>query len=82
MKLINLKANFVVAEFQGDNTLIYDRMLEKEMRVRGIVIPGPLREKYKQKSAVLLSDPEFQKAFKEIYCQQVFCTGSYKWLRP
>ncbi len=72
MKLVNTKSGFVVVEYQGDKTIFHDRILEKEMRVRGITIPPALRSEYGGKSAVRLNEKEFQKAFKEIYCKQAF----------
>ncbi|MBS0604686.1 MAG: hypothetical protein JSS60_06585 [Verrucomicrobia bacterium] len=79
MKLINLKSGFVVAEYQGEKTVINDRMLEKEMAVRGVAIPVPMRSEFNGKDAVRLSDKEFQKAFKEVYSPQAFNPKSYTW---
>jgi hypothetical protein len=79
MKLVNVKSKFVVAEYQGDKTVFHDRMLEKEMTVRGIVIPPALRSEYGGKASVRLNEKEFQKAFKEIYCKQAFNPQSYQW---
>ncbi len=79
MKLINLKSGFVVAEYRGDKTIIHDRILEKEMTARGVAIPPPLRAEFNGKDAILLSDKEFQRAFKEIYSPQVFNPKSYSW---
>ena len=35
MKLINLRLKFVVVDYQGEKTLIHDRILLKEMTIRG-----------------------------------------------
>jgi hypothetical protein len=79
MKLINVKSGFVVAEYQGKKTIIHDRILEKEMTIRGVIIPLALRSEYSGKAAVRLNDQEFQKAFKELYSEQVFNPKNYHW---
>lgn len=79
MKLIHLKSKFVVAEYKDSKTIIYDRILEKEMAIRGIAIPPALRREYSGKSAVRTSDKEFQKAFKELYSKEVFNPKNYHW---
>lgn len=79
MKLINVKSGFVVVEYQGNKTIFHDRMLEKEMTVRGVIIPPPLRSEYGGKSSVRLDEIEFQKAFKDVYCKQAFNSQAYQW---
>ena len=79
MKLVNTKSGFVVVEYRGDKTIFHDRILEKEMTARGVSIPPPLRSKYGGKSNVRLNEKEFQKAFKEVYCEQALNTPSFKW---
>ena len=79
MKLINLKSKFVVAEYKGEKTIIHDRVLEKEMTMRGIPIPPALREEYGGKSFIRATDKEFQKAFKELYSAQAFNPKNYRW---
>jgi hypothetical protein len=79
MKLINLKSRFIVAEYRSEKTLIHDRVLEKEMAVRGVIIPPGLRKEYGGKSTVRITDKEFQKAFKELYSAQVFNPKNYRW---
>jgi hypothetical protein len=79
MKLINIKSKFVVAEYKGETTIIHDRILEKEMRMRGIIIPSILQPEYGGKAVVRLNEKEFQKAFKELYFTQVFNPKNYHW---
>jgi hypothetical protein len=79
MKLIHLKSGFVVAEYQGEKTIINDRILEKEMHHRGVLIPPALRTEYGGKMAVRLNEKEFQRAFKELYSSRVFNPKSYLW---
>ncbi len=79
MKLINIKSGFVVAEYKGEKTIIHDRSLEKEMTIRGVIIPPALRSEYGGKASVRLSDKEFQKAFKELYSEQALNPKSYHW---
>jgi hypothetical protein len=79
MKLIHVKSGFVVAEYKGEKTIIHDRILEKEMSIRGVMIPPALRSEYSGKGAVRLSDKEFQKAFKELYFATAFNPKNYHW---
>ena len=79
MKLVNLKSGFIVVEYKGEKTIIHDRVLEKEMTVRGVIVPPALRSEYAGKAAVRLSDKEFQKAFKELYSAQAFNAKNYHW---
>jgi hypothetical protein len=79
LKLVHVQSGFVVAEFHGEKTAIHDRILEKEMAVRGVAIPPPLRSEYGGKSAVRLHEKEFPKAFKELYFSQSFNPQNYHW---
>jgi hypothetical protein len=79
LKLIHRKTQFVVAEYLGEKTIIHDRILEKEMSVRGVSIPAPLKGEFNGKESVRLRDKEFQKAFKEIYSPRAFNSKSYTW---
>ena len=79
MKLVHLQSGFIVAQFRGENTAIYDRVLEKVMAIRGVPIPTALRTEYGGKSVVRLHEKEFQKAFKELYFSQSFNPQNYHW---
>lgn len=79
MKFINVKSGFVVVEYKGEKTIVHDRVLEKEMQIRGVMIPSALRSEYGGKATVRLNEKEFQKAFKELYSVQVFNPKKYHW---
>jgi hypothetical protein len=79
MKLINITSKFVIAEYNGGKTIIHDRLLRKEMMIRGVVIPPALRLEYGGKAVVRLNEKEFQKAFKELYSNQAFNSKNYRW---
>ncbi|MGC2594820.1 MAG: hypothetical protein WA347_00890 [Rhabdochlamydiaceae bacterium] len=79
MKLINTTSKFVIAEYKGDKTIIHDRLLKKEMVMRGVTIPPALRSEYGGKAVVRLNEKEFQKAFKELYSTQAFNSKNYRW---
>lgn len=79
MKLINNKSGYVVAEYQGEKTVIHDRILEKEMTIRGVIISPALRSEYGGKATVHPNEREFQKAFKELYFTRVFNPKNYHW---
>ena len=46
MKLVNIKTNFVVVEFQQGKATFYDRILASEMEEAGIPIPDQLQSEY------------------------------------
>lgn len=79
MKLVNLKNQFVVVEYNGKETVFHDKILEKEMKERGVLIPPALRDRFSGKSNVRMSDPEFQVAFKEVFCPNVFNPKNFEW---
>ena len=79
MKLVHNTTGFVVIEFKGNKALFKDRFLEREMKLHGIAIPPPLREKYHGKSSVHIEDKDFSKAFKEIYYTYTLNPGDYRW---
>lgn len=79
MKFIHVKSGFVVAEYSGEKTQISDRILEKEMTMRGIMIPPALQSEYGGKASVRLHEKEFQKAFKNLYSPQAFNSQAYHW---
>jgi hypothetical protein len=79
MKFIHRKSGFVVAEYCGEETVIHDRILAEEMSVGGVAIPPVLEEEFNGKHTVFLSDKEFQRAFKQVYCPQVFNLKHYSW---
>jgi hypothetical protein len=67
MKLIDTKNGKVVVEFKKQRAIFYNKYLEREMKKIGIVIPPGVRSFYEGKDCVVLGDPLFEKAFKEIY---------------
>lgn len=80
MKLIHIKTGFIVLEFQKGKTLIYDRVLDKQMRTQGILIPASIRKLYDGKKAIRLSDDTFQTAFKDLFFHQIFDSKQYAWV--
>ena len=79
MKLVNLKKQFVVVEYKEEQTLIHDKILEQEMKEGGVLIPPALRERFGGKTNVRLTDPEFQVAFKEVFCPNIFNLRNFEW---
>lgn len=78
-KLIHVKSNFTLVEFIGQDTVFHDRILEKEMTERGVLIPPALRGLYNGKEAIRLGEEEFQRAFKEIFSINIFDSSNYAW---
>lgn len=79
MKLVNLKSQFVVVEYSGKETIFHDKILEKEMKERGVLIPQALRDRFGGKANIRMADPEFQVAFKEVFCPNVFNPQNFEW---
>lgn len=79
MKLVNQKTGFVIAELNPMQLQIYDPILKKEMQSRGILIPPFLRKSFQGKKRVRLLDPNFQKAFREIYYEFSLDHEVYIW---
>lgn len=80
-KLVHLSSGFIVAEYQSGILKIHDRILNREMMIRGILIPPNLRKIYDGKPVVRIGDREFGKVFKELYSSQVFNSKNYRWER-
>ncbi|MBY0530255.1 MAG: hypothetical protein K2P51_08750 [Rhabdochlamydiaceae bacterium] len=78
-KLVHVKTNFTVVEFIGEDTIIHDAVLAKEMLERGVLIPPALQGLYHGKEAIRLGEEEFQRAFKEIFCVNIFSSSNYVW---
>lgn len=79
MQLINTKTGHVVIEFQGEKTIFHDPYLEKAMKYQGIHIPPFLQKDFHDKEVVRLSDPEFQKAFHDVYYKLSLNQQLYQW---
>jgi len=67
MKLVNAKNGLVLVEFTENGPIFGDPILEAEMRERGIRVPMPLIKEFDGKKRILAEDPDFQRAFTEIY---------------
>ena len=78
-QLLNVHTKKPIVEFEGDKTLIHNKFLEHEMRTLGIPIPHGLRGLYHGKDTILLDDPDFQQAFKEIYYLTSMNPATFKW---
>jgi hypothetical protein len=79
LRLVNARTGFIVVEYRGKETLFRDPFLMKQMRLQGVPIPLPLRSAYGGKARILLGDPLFQKAFREVYCPLAFGPEVYRW---
>lgn len=79
MKLINSRTGFIVVEFKNGAPQFHDRFLEAEMKERGIAIPVSRRFEFNGKETIYLNDPEFQRAFTEIYVPLSIASNLYQW---
>jgi hypothetical protein len=80
MQLINIKTGFVVVKYLEAKAFFNDRFLEKQMNIQGIVVPPFLQKQFNDKTVIFLKDPEFQKAFKEIYYLFSMNTKLFRWV--
>ncbi|MEZ5314615.1 MAG: hypothetical protein R3E91_00135 [Chlamydiales bacterium] len=80
MKLINIKTSQALIEFRDKQTIIYNKFLEQEMNRIGIPIPHGSRSLYQGKDYIYLDDPDFQKAFKEIYYLTIMNPQQFHWI--
>jgi len=67
MKLVEMKHNQVLVEFKDDVVIIHDQIIEQDIKKRGIFIPPAYRSEYDGKTTIKIGDPDFQRAFKEVY---------------
>ena len=79
MRLVNKNNDFVVVEFKGNNTVIYDNLLKKEMEEVGVQIPYVFRAHYGGKLVVKFGDDLFQRAFKEVFYPSKLNQETYRW---
>ncbi len=79
MHLINLETGEVVIEFKKDGAIFYNTLLEKEMKQMGIAIPHGLRGSYHGKDLIHLGDPDFERAFREIYYLTYLSHKQFAW---
>lgn len=79
MRLVNKKSNHPLVEFSKGQTIFYNRFLEQEMRSMGIPIPHGLRGVYHGKDAIFLGEPDFPKAFREVYFFVAMDPETFHW---
>jgi hypothetical protein len=79
MKIINLKDN---TEFmsvkRGETAKFANPYIQKGFEEFGIIIPPALVKDYSGKERVYLDDPEFEKAFRELYFAFEMDPGEYQ----
>lgn len=80
MQLVNASNGFVVVEIVEDQVRINDFHLEAIMREQGIIIPPHLWKDFEGKKVVFLEDPDFIKAFKEVYVPMSMSRSMFKWV--
>lgn len=78
-RLINLKNQSIIVEYKEIETIFHDKILEEEMKARGVLIPPALRSRFGNKDRVRLNEPEFQAAFREVFCSNVFNHHDFEW---
>ncbi len=79
MKLVNIKSGKPLVEFKESETIFYNKYLEREMKRMGISIPHGMRALFEGKDHILLGDPHFQEAFKEVYYLTTVDHELFKW---
>lgn len=79
MRLVNVKNGKPLVEFKKDKTVFYNKYLEREMKRLGVSIPHGMRSRFLGKMEVLLGDPHFQEAFREVYYITSMDHNLFKW---
>lgn len=79
MKLINTETHLPLVEFKGAKTIFHSKYLEQEMSRLGIPIPPGMRSFYQGVDNVFLGDPDFQRAFREIYYITSMDPDLFRW---
>lgn len=79
MRLVNSKSRQTLVDFTTTGAVFYSKYLEEEMRRCGIPIPPGLRARFGGKDFIYLGDPDFQKAFREVFYLTAFDPGLFIW---
>lgn len=79
MRLINKKTAKPLVEIHQGQVRFYSEFLEKQMQLMGIEIPHGLQVQYAGKTHVLLGDPLFARAFREIYYIHYMDASQFRW---
>lgn len=78
-KLENIITQKSVAELHDGKVKISDFVILLEIKDKGIYIPPAFRSEFSGKTYVFETDPEFTKAFIEIYCKQTLDQSFFQW---
>jgi hypothetical protein len=78
-KLMNRETGSVVVEFVDGSVAFGDCFLELEMELNGIYIPPSKKMDFDGKEIVYMSDPMFEKAFREVYDPLCIANSLYQW---
>lgn len=84
MELRNVNNNALIATYDNEKKTItiQDTFLKRALEIDGITIPELLKEQYGNKTTVKLNDPEFTKAFKDVYYVKHYKDKeNYKWFQ-
>ncbi len=80
MKLIDSKTKQPLVNFHKKTVTFYNKYLEQEMQIMGIPVPHGLRGLFGGKDIIFLGDPEFEKAFREIYYLTSVDPSRFHWM--
>jgi len=78
-KLLNMETGTIVVEFKEGKACFNDRFLELEMKETGIYIPESKSGAFGEKEIVYLGDPQFEKAFTDVYYPLYIANSLYEW---
>lgn len=81
MRLVNLKTGDTLISFTaGKQPEIKNAVLAGTLRSFGIAIPLYLRPQYGNRLHVLMEDPDFERAFKEVYYTHCMDRDLFQWI--
>lgn len=80
MKLINTRTGEPLVTMEKDVPIQFHHpMLANEMEKFGVDIPVYLQPQFHDKTRVLMDDPDFERAFREVYYTHCMDRDLYKW---
>lgn len=80
MKLINTRTGQPLVTIEKDGTFqFHHQMLADEIKEFGVDIPAYLRPEFNHKKNVYLDDPDFERAFREVYYTHNIDRDLFKW---
>jgi len=79
MKLINTHTGKPLVTIEEGAVQFHHSMLADEIELFGVTIPAYMRPQFSDKTNVYLDDPDFERAFREVYYTHHIDRDLFKW---